>query len=766
MRPNLVGERIPRVNDKRLLEGGGRYLDDLEIPGTRHAALIRSPVPHGTITNFDTSEVGEGATVFGPDELLAAGPGGLPVVWVVGDQAVTHVPVVGRTVRYVGQAIGVAVAASRYEAEDAADRVIVDFDELPVVVDVETALGDDAPLLYPDAGSNILCSFEAGSPAEDVDAVFADADHTIAKTFRIGRLSGAPIEPRGVVAVPDPHGQLTVHQSTQAPHAAREGICCATGLPLSAVRVIAPDVGGGFGVKDHCEEEMLVILAAIELGVPVKWVEDRQEALLANTQARDELHEAEIAFDADGTLRAMRVRAYRNVGGHSSIFGAGPLFAMAGTLPGPYKWEALRCVGTAVLTNKATTGAYRGFGQPQSAFTRERLVDMVAAELGRDPVDLREQNMITADELPFMIPTMLMYDNGDYPAALRRAQELSEAWPDGPDDGRERGIGFSSYVQFGGIGPSAAIAMIGIKAGGFETATVHMAKDGSVQVSSGISPHGQGQETTFAQLVADQLGIGVEDVSLVVGDTEHTPLSLYGTAASRSIAVGGGAAVIASEQLAAKLRRIAAEMLEASPDDIELGGGAATVAGTNVSVPVADVAAEAWIGARLPEGDTPGLIETHAYDPVSATFSYATHVCRVAVDRGTGVTEIEKYAVVNDCGTMVNPTIVEGQIHGAIAQGVGATLLEDVVYSDDGQPQSTTFLDYLMPVSATLPDIEIEHIETPSPYTPGGMKGMGEGGTDGSFVCVANAIAAALPDIAADITDTPLSPSAVWELLN
>jgi carbon-monoxide dehydrogenase large subunit len=384
-----------------------------------------------------------------------------------------------------------------------------------------------------------------------------------------------------------------------------------------------------------------------------------------------------------------------------------------------------------------------------------------------DPVELRLQNMVTADELPYTIRTHIAFDNGDYPACVRRARELAEAFPppDDPADGRARGIGSAFYVQMAGIGPSNVNQLIGLSIGGHEVATVRMEPDGSVRIYTGISPHGQGQETTFLQLCADHLGIDLDRIELVCNDTDSTPYSAYGTAASRSMPVGGGAMLVASRKVAAKVRAIAAEMLEAAADDIVLADGAATVIGTNVSVPIAQVAQRAWQGFALPAGTEPGLLETAGYDPASATFSYAAHVCRAAVDRDTGEVVIEHYAVVHDCGTIVNPMIVEGQIHGGIAQGLGAALLEEFAYGPDGQPLTTTFLDYLAPVSASMPDVTIEHMETPSPFTPGGMKGMGEGGTNGAMACVVNAVAAALPEIADRIDRTPLSPSYLWELL-
>jgi carbon-monoxide dehydrogenase large subunit len=463
-------------------------------------------------------------------------------------------------------------------------------------------------------------------------------------------------------------------------------------------------------------------------------------------------------------LRAIRVEAVRDAGGRLAIFGAGPLFAGFGAVPGPYRWEAVTCHGRVVATTTMSTGAYRGFGQTQGTMVREWAVDRVAAALGMDPVELRARNMIPADAQPYTTRTFLTFDGGDYTGALHRAAELIRT-PDAdpPDDGRARGVGYCSYVQMAGIGNSDTNRAIGLAIGGFETAEATMEPDGTVRVATGVSPHGQGHETTFAQLVADELGVDPDAVELVWGDTERAPYSAYGTAASRSIAVGGGAAVVAGRRLADRVRAVAAEMLEAAPGDIELADGRATVAGTTIGVAIPEVARRAWQGFDRPPDAEPGLTARHAYDPPQPTFSYATHACRVAVDRATGQVEVEDYVVVSDCGTLVNPTIVEGQIHGGVAQGLGAALLEEMVYDDQGQPQTSTMLDYHLPVTASLPDLRIEHRETPSPFTPGGMKGMGEGGTNGAFAAVVNAIADALPDADWTSVRTPLTPPRVWE---
>ena len=603
--------------------------------------LCSSPVAHGRLIGFDPADDGP-ATVYSPELLSELIPGELPILWILGNQQQSSTPVIDNVMRYVGQPIAVAIAESRYLAEDQAERVGLDIEELDPVLEIDDALAADAVLLYPELGSNVLASFEAGDSEGRTASVFAAADRILQMRLRIGRVHGLAIEGRGIVAVPGPRGKLTAYTSTQAPHSVRDSLCEALGMAQSQVRVIAPDVGGGFGLKDHVyEDEVIVAVAAMDLGRPVKWVEDRSESLIATTHARDEFHNIEVAFDDDGTLRGLRVEGLRNAGGRFTVFGGGPLFTVFGVVPGPYRWDAVRCVGRVVATNTMTTGAYRGFGQTQAACIRERVVDRVAAELGRDPVELRLQNMIGPEELPYRIRTMIEFDNGDYPQSLRRASDLINSGPAAPDDGLVRGVGYCCYVQMAGIGPSSANEFIGLSIGGFESADVRIELDGSVRVATGVSPHGQGLETTIPQLVADELGVGLDKIELVHGDTDTSPYSPYGTAASRSIAVGGGAAVVASQRVAEKIRAIAAELLEASLADIELEEGQARVAGTEVGVSISDVAKRAWQGFRLPKGIEPGLAESYSYDPVSATFSYATHACRVAVDPGTGQVAVE-----------------------------------------------------------------------------------------------------------------------------
>ena len=773
MSARFVGRSILRVNDEAMLRGAGRYVADLAgaMGDVLHAAVIRSPVAHGILEGVEVEDLPAGAHLIGPEELRRRAPGSFPVLWHLAAQHQTSTPLLDDRVRYAGQPVAVVVAPSAAAAADAAETVLPVIGELPAVTDPHEALAEEAPQLWGSVEGNLLAACTAGDTAEHTEAVFAAADRRLRTRLVIGRLSGAPMEGRGMLAYTEPTGKLVVHASTQAPHAVRDAICEVLGMSQHRVRVVAPDVGGGFGLKDHLyEDELMAIIAALESGRPVLWTESRTESLLATTHGRGEVCDVEVAFDDDGTLRGLRVDAVRNAGAQCSVFAGGPLFVALGMSPGPYTWDAVRGTGRLVATNTMPTGAYRGFGQTQATLIGERATELVARALGRHPADVREQNMIRPEDQPYTSRTHVTYDNGDYRVPLRRARELIEersASGPPPAGGRLRGVGYASHVQLAGVGPSYLNEILGLRLGGYESAVVRMESDASVRLYTGVSPHGQGLETTLAQLLADELGVGVSDVEVIHSDTDVTPYSAYGTAASRSMALGGGSAVTAARELAGRIRAIAAEMLEANPADLTLAGGRATVAGTASSVPLAAVAAVAHRGFGLPDGQAPGLTASHVFDPPGLTFSFATHACAVAVDPELGSVEITDYVAVLDCGTVVNPVIVQGQVHGGAAQGIGAALTEEIVYDAAGQPRTTTLMDYLVPSPDVLPNFAVEHLETPSPHIPGGMKGMGEGGTNAAFSCVLNAVLDALAG--AEATDetltTPLSPERIWRKL-
>jgi carbon-monoxide dehydrogenase large subunit len=766
-RPSLVGARVRRVNDPKLLTGQGRYIDDLQLHGMVHATVIRSPVPHGVVRRCDPARALAQPDVVGvvTPEQAQAETGTLPCIWTMPGQRLVEYPVVEDLVRYIGQPLGVVVAESRAAAEDGAEAVDLEIEELEAVADPQQAVAEGAPLLYPDWGTNVAVEMAPGDPPEVIDAAIADAAHLVELRLRVQRLTGLPIEPRGVLARWDPPtGELTMWSSTQVPHHVRDGLADTLDLAHDRVRVIAPDVGGGFGPKEHVyPDEVLVCLAAMRLGRPVKWIEDRQESFTATGHGRDQLFDGRLALDAEGNFVAIHAHILGNLGAHPSNVGAGPALVAASMLPGPYRFEAAGATLRCVVTNTTPVGAYRGFGMQQAAWVRERLIEEAARRLGADSLQLRRRNMLRAEELPHTTQTMQNYDSGDYAQALDLAAEMIEAPDPPPKDGRRRGIGFCPYVEFTGMGPAAMQEVVGFKVSGYEAAVVRVEPDGTVTVLVGTPSQGQGSETTLAQLAAERLEVPLEDVRVVTGDTASAPYSSAGTIASRTMAVGGGAVVLASTRLREKLANIAAHRLEAAPADLEVVDRSIRVRGSpETAIPLREIAEGAWLGWQLPEGMEPGLEEREVHDPQDISYSYATHAAAIAVDPATGEIELERFAVVHDCGVVVNPMIVEGQIHGGVAQGIGGALFEDVDYDSAGRPGCQGLLDYLLPTSADVPDLEVEHTEHPSPFIPGGMKGMGEGGAIAPAGAVGNALANAMPEIAHLVTETPLSPQRVW----
>lgn len=766
-RPSLVGARVLRVDDPRLLRGGGRFVDDIELPDMVHAHVLRSSIPAGTVTAVeDTRTQARSDCHLVLHAAMDHGLRHIPCVWLQPGQRVTNYPVLDTALRYVGQPIGIVVADSRELAEDLAELVAVDIDDTPVVRDAAHGLEPGAPLVDAEAGSNICVELVRGASWETVRALIDAADHVVRRRFRIQRVAAQPMETRGVVAAWDPAlERLTVWLSTQAVHHAREHLASVLGLDFEQIRVIATDVGGAFGSKEHLyPDEVLACAASVHLGRPVKWIEDRYEHFTATLHARDQVHDAALALAADGRFLAFWSDIVHDLGAHPSNVGSGPAQIASNMLQGPYHAEAAGTRARCVLSNRTPTGAYRGFGMQQAAWVRERLVDEAARELGIDPVELRRRNMIR--KLPHTTHFHQEYDSGDYVAALDEVSRLVDEWKAPGGDGRRRGVGFASHVEFTGLGPSKIQQVVGFELNGFETSIVRMERDGSVTVVTGGAMLGQGLETGLSQLAADPLGVPLGRVRIVAGDTDRVPYSSAGSIASRAMTVAGGALVRAADQLHDKLVTIAAHRLEADPGDIELRDERAFVRGVpSRAVALRELAAAAWMGWELPDGMAAGLEEQVTHDPTGIAYSYATHAAAVAVDVETGVVEIEAYWVVHDCGTVVNPMIADGQIQGGVAQGIGIALLEEVLYSDDAQPAVSTYMDYLLPLATDVPDVHLVHFETPSPHTPGGMKGLGEGGVIPAPAAVANAICAAVPEIAGEVTATPLTPSRLWTLL-
>jgi len=774
MPARYVGRSIKRINDPQLLAGTGRFVDDLSLPGMVHATILRSGFAHGTITGFDASASGA-LLVLGPDEIAAA-TSPMPCVWLAPGQRITHTPVASRTVRYVGQPIGIVVGDSRAEAEDYAEQVDLDIDDLPSVTDSGEAIVAGAPVLYPDLGDNTIAVVHAGSEQADIDAAFSGAHRIVERRLRIQRIAPNPLETRGLIARWDAGDErLTVWMSTQTPHHCRDHLALCLGLRADQVRVVMNEIGGGFGAKEHLyPDEIMVCLAAMRLGRPVKWVEDRVEHLTATLHGRDAVHHARLALDADGRFLALHSEILGNLGAHPSNVGLGPFRVSAGMLPGPYRIPVVGATIRAVVTNTTPTGAYRGFGMQEAAWVRERMVEETARELGVDPVELRLANMLEPGDLPYLTPTFQNYDSGDYPEALRRVRTMVAARPSRGDDGPRvrRGVGFASQVEFTGLGPSKSQQIVGFALGGYESAMVRMDPDGTVTVSSGVTGMGQGIETGFAQLVADNLGISIEHVTVRLGDSERDPYSATGSIASRSMTVGGGAVVTASRRLRERILAVAAHQLEIAASDLVMlpdavGGDRISVNGSpDVSITMAKVAESAWLNWDVPETEAIGLEERYTYNPEDISFSYATHAAEVSVDLDTGLVKVEAYWVAHDSGVMVNPMICDGQILGGIAQGVGIALHEEMRWGEGGQPLTTTYLDYVLPVAADLPNVVIEHMVTPSPFIPGGMKGLGEGGVIPTPAAIANAVANAVPEIAGDLLETPLAPSTLWHLMS
>ncbi len=777
-RPGFIGQRVKRLEDPALLTGKGVFVDDRKLPGALQLVFVRSIMAHARVKKIDVSRAsqhpGVRLALTGAEVNREVGP--LPVLWRhPGLRNTRYHCMASEKVRYAGQAIALIVASDRYTAQDALDLVTVDYEPLPAVLDTTDAILPGAPLLFEEWGTNE--TFPALTMAGgDVDAAFAEADRIITAHLYSHRYSGIPMETRGCVATyDDADDLLTIYTSTQAPNQVRTGIATCLGLSENAIRVVARDVGGGFGVKDQVyPEEVLVGYAARLLGKPVKWIESRREHMQASTHAREQHHDVELAVKNDGTLLAIKDHILYDAGAHHTTRGALPAMITASSLPGPYTLKAASIEVRSVVTNKVPSAAYRGFGQTQATFVMERMIDLAAAELGIDPAEVRRKNFITPEQVStFVTATGVTYDSGDYPAAFAKVLGLLEyeKWRARQRElrrqGRYLGIGLSNFVETTGLGPAKFQEFIGFLIPSHETSRVEIDQSGKVTVFTGITPIGQGTRTAFSQIAADTLGVGLADVRLISGDTSTSPYSGLSSVASRGIVVGGAALLLSCQKLQGKVRRIAGHLLEAAAPDIEIRDGQASVRGLpGKTLSLREIARVAYYGANLPEGESPGLAHSETYDPSSIAFAYASHACLVEIDPETGVVEVLKYAVVHDCGTMVNPLLIEGQIHGGIAQGLGGALTEEFRYDARGQLLSDSLQNYHLPLAAGIPPIEVEHLETPSPYVPGGFKGSGEGGTIGSTAAIVNAIADALIPFGVRITATPLTPDRIWSLIH
>lgn len=771
-----VGQRVPRVEDPRLLRGHGLYTGDLLPTDTLHMCVVRSPIPHGRLQSVDKAaalELDGVVAVLTEADIAELGVGEMPVGWShPGQRNVTNPLLAREKVYYAGQPIAVVLAEDAYVAEDAAELVGLDLEQLPAVTETLAALEPDAPLLYEDWGENVLveASVGDGDPATRIAA----AEVTIEQRFRFHRHAGIPMETRAAVAVHDREtDQVTAWLTAQVPHHARTVLCEVCHWPDSRLRVIAPHVGGGFGVKEFpYAEDALVCLLARHLGRPVRWIEDRREHFLSAVHARESIWDVELGADADGRIVGVQGRVVYDIGGHSSNQGIGPARVAADMFCGPYDVPDYRMRVVGAMTNKVPIGAYRGFGAPQATFVRERLIDELARATGVDRAEVRRRNFIAPEDYPYQAPTGHLFDSAEHVRALDRTLELigyddlAERRSDAAARGRRLGIGIASMVMVAGLAPSRIAGQLGMAYGGWEAMNVRMDPTGKLTVYSGSASQGQGHETMMAQVAAERLGLDPEaDVRVVLGDTANTPYAPASAIASRVGSVAAAALLMAGDVLAEKLRAVAAHMLEASADDIELSDGRAFVRGSKrAGLTLADVAHAAHLGHDLPDGTVPGLEASATLDPENSSYPFSTHAALIEVDPATGELRILRYVVVHDCGTIVNPTIVEGQLAGGIAQGIGGALLESLAYDESGQLVTTSFMDYLLPTADDVPRIEIEHTETPSPFIPGGMKGMGEAGTIAPAAVLANALTDALDLPAPGVVELPLDPGRVWAL--
>jgi carbon-monoxide dehydrogenase large subunit len=774
-----VGRARLRKEDARLITGQTKWTDNLQLTGMLHMAVLRSPVAHARIRGIDCSRAtampGVAIVLTGQD--FAAEQGSLPCAWpITEDMKSPPAPALAvDQVNFAGEAVALVIADNAYRAADALAAIDVDYEELPVVLDLEEALRD-TDLVHPELGTNrcatwIYDSAEAGS-GTDVEDEIAAAEVVLERTFRQQRLIPAFMEPRSVVV--DPSADLfTIWSATQIPHILRWMLSAVTGIAEHKIRVIAPDVGGGFGGKlQVTPEELLCLLAARRMGRPVKWTESRTESMLSGHHGRDQLQKITLAARRDGTVTGLKVELLADMGAYLRLVSPGIPILGAFMYNAIYKFAAYRFVCTNVFTNKVPTDAYRGAGRPEATFAIERMMDELAAELGVDPMKIREQNWIRHDEFPFTTVAGLTYDSGNYEAATARAMELFDYESLREEQERRRasgdpvqlGIGISTYTEMCGLAPSRVLGALRYGAGGWETASIRMLPTGKVEVITGTSPHGQGHETVWSQIVADRLGVPFEDVVVLHGDTasSHKGMDSYG---SRSLAVGGTALVHAADKVLAKARRLAAHMMECDEADVEFASGSFSVRGTSTVRSLGDVVLAAHVAHDLPEGMEPGMDADATFDPDNFSFPHGTHLCATEVDTETGVVRIRSYVAVDDVGTVVNPLIVDGQVHGGLAQGIAQALYEEAIHDETGTLTTATFADYLVPSAADLPAFITARTSTPATSNPLGVKGVGEAGTIASTPAVVNGVLDAVRHLGVRDIEMPLSPERVWTAL-
>jgi carbon-monoxide dehydrogenase large subunit len=773
-----VGQALKRKEDPRMITGRGNYTEDIQLPGMLHAVIVRSPEAHAEITAIDTSAAKERRGVVAVctgEELAGDFAGGLAMVWAppgVEIHTPEHWPVKRGQVKHVGDPVAVVVATSRGAALDAAEQVIVDYDPKPAVVDPEQALEDGAPLVWEKFGTNKI--HEWGVSGGDFDAAAAEADVTVDLRLVNHRTSGAPIEARCSIAEPRA-GKLTLYSTTQVPHIARFVLAGMLGIAEDKLRVVAPDVGGGFGAKLQVyAEEALVLALAKRLGRPVKWTETRSEHMTTSHHGRDQINYITLTAKRDGTVTGCRARIIADLGAYQQLLT--PFIPTLGfpVMGGCYPIPAIDINITGVFTNKMCTDAIRGAGRPEATYWIELAMDKLARELDMDPLELRRKNFIGKDQFPFETALGIVYDSGNYEGTLDRllerfdVAEFRREQESLRQEGVHRGVGFSTYVEVCGLAPSRAVGPqgVGLNAAFYESANVRVTPTGSAIVYTGISPHGQGLDTSFAQIAGDILGIDPENVEILHGDTDQGAWG-WDTYGSRSLSVGGEALARAARKVQDKAKRICAALLEAAPEDIELVDGKYQVKGSpDKSMTMAEVSGAAHIPPQeLPTDIEPGLEESAFYDPENFVFPFGAHACVVDVDVETGKVKVVRYVSVDDCGPAINPMLIDGQIHGGITHAIGQALYEQVVYDADGQLVTGTFVDYALPTAAELPPFETDRTETPSPTNSLGVKGVGEAGTIAATPAVAAAVLDALRPLGVEELDMPLTPMRVWQAI-
>ncbi len=781
----LIGTSVKRVEDKRFLTGKGRYTDDIKLPGMTYVCFVRSPHAHAEIKSVDISKAGNMpgvVKIYTGADLTEVN--GVPTGWQVnfknGDtmREPKHPLLVANKARHVGDAVAMVIAETYAQAKDAAEMVFVDYNPIPAVTNPQQAAKADAPKVHDEFADNLVFDWALGNDKAEVDRAIENSHHVTSLEFINQRLVPNAIEPRSAIGhYEEQIDKYTLYTSTQNPHLTRLLLCAfVLGIPEHKVRVVGPDVGGGFGSKIfHYTEEALVTWASHQLKRPVKWTAERRESFLTDAHGRDHVTKAELGLDAEGNFTALRVKTYANMGAYLSTFApAVPTYLHGTLLQGLYTTPLIHVEVDAVFTHTNAVDAYRGAGRPEATYLLERLVDTAALEMDIDPAELRFKNFIEAfdgvEQAGYQTQVALQYDSGNYHPVLQKALEMVgyEEFRNEQaiqSNGKLLGIGFSTYIEACGIAPSAVVGALGARAGLFESAQVRVQPTGKVSVYSGSHSHGQGHETTFAQIVADRFGIPIEDVDIVHGDSDAVAFGM-GTYGSRSLAVGGSAIVKSMDKIIEKGTKIAAHLLEANPDDLEFANGKWTVKGTDKSVGFGDVSLTAYVPHNYPEGLEPGLDFSSFYDPANFTYPFGAHIAIVEIDKETGKVTLKRFIAVDDVGNVINPMIVDGQIHGGLAQGIGQALHEGTIYSEDGQLINGTYLDYVMPRADDLPSFEIDRTVTPCPHNPLGVKGAGEAGCIGSTPAVVNAVMDALKSYGIHDIEMPVTSEKVWNIIN